>query len=459
MKHLKCRSRLWRWHTVMAVVLSCLLRTPVYAQHPPTALFVSVNSTDVETFPEVTLAVTVRDANGVPVPDLEAFAFEINEDRAPISRPILAVETMANVDFLLSVVVVVDVSGSMEGQPLEDAQAAARALVDQLGANDRVAFIAFADAVNLDVLNEARESAFTADHATVVGLIDGLEATGSTPLYDALYKAVLWAQEALPGNRAIILLSDGIDEGHGSSVASAETPIQEAIRAGVPIFTIALGDEIDQGYLERVARVTGGDYQEAPDSAQLTTHFLTVLDQLKQQYVLTYVSGLSADGADHRVQVNVAVKGRRASAEAAFGPLPKPEPTTTPTPTLTATPTSAPTPMPTPTATPVPFGVVAATKAESIWNGLVVALKSAWAWFLSIIWWALGLVIIVLSLILLISLIRNIVRVRRARRIAAQEYCASCGRPLAPDEICLECGADAGRVGYMDLSSDASVVS
>ena len=44
MKHLKCRSRLWGWPTVMAIVLGCLLRTPVYAQHPPTALFVSVNS-------------------------------------------------------------------------------------------------------------------------------------------------------------------------------------------------------------------------------------------------------------------------------------------------------------------------------------------------------------------------------------------------------------------------------
>ncbi len=442
---------------MLVVVLFCLVQIPVYAQRPPTALSVSVNVTDAEAFPEVTLAVTVRDANGVPVPDLDASAFEINEDRTPVARPILAVETTTNADLSLSVVVVVDVSGSMKGQPLEDAQAAARALIGQLNAQDTVALIAFADAVNLDVLNEVREHPFTIDHDAVLALIDGLAAKGSTPLYDALYKAVLWAQDASPGNRAVILLTDGIDEGPGSLVASAETPLQEAIRAGVPVFAIGLGDEIDRGYLERAARVTGGVYQETPDSAQLTERFLAVLDQLKQQYVLTYVSGLPADGVEHRVQVNVEVEGRRASAEAPFGPLPQPEPTAMPTPTPTATPVPTPTPAPTPTPTPVPLGVIIGTTAKSVWAGLGTALKSAWAWLSGIMWWVLGFILVVLSLILVISLVRNATHARRARQIAAQEYCAGCGRPLAPDEICLECGANAGRVGYIDLSSEAAL--
>lgn len=455
MKPVKWRGMIWRWPTVMAVVLVCLVQVPAYAQRPPTALFVSVEATDTEAFPEVTLAVTVRDANGVPVPDLEASAFEINEDRAPVSRPILTLATTTNADFLLSVVMVVDVSGSMKGQPLEDAQVAARALIGQLGVKDTVAFIAFADAVNLDTLDKARESPFSADHEAVLGLIDGLKAKGSTPLYDALYKAVLWAQDAPPGNRAVILLTDGIDEGPGSLVASAETPIQEATRAGVPIFTIALGDEIDRGYLERVARITGGVYQETPDSAQLTERFLAILDRLKQQYVLTYVSGLPADGAVHRVQVNVQVEGRQASAEATCGPLPQPEPTPMPTPTFTTTP-APPTPTPVLTPTPVPFGVIVKTTAKSVWDGLGVALKSAWAWFSGILWWVLGFILVVLALILLVSLGRNMARARRARQIAAQEYCAGCGRPLAPDEVCLECGASAGRIGYADLSSEAA---
>jgi len=442
------------------VVLICFMRIPVYAQHPPTSLFVGVNSVDVKAFPEVTLAISVRDANGVPVPNLDASAFEVIEDRAPVPRPIRSVMSATNANFALSLVVVVDVSGSMEGQPLEAAQTAARALIEQLSARDKVALISFADAINFDVLNEAREHPFTADHEAVIALIDGLEAKGSTPLYDALYKAVLWAQESPPGNRAVILLTDGIDEGPGSLVASAETPIQEAARAGVPIFTIALGDEIDRGYLERVARMTGGNYQETPDSTQLTERFLTVLDQLKQQYVLIYESGLSAADADHRVQVNVEIEGRQAGDEAIFKLQALSKPTAQPT--FTPAPTETPTPTPlllTSTPTPVPLGIVVATTARSLWAGLGTALRSVWTWLSGVLWWVVGFVLIVLFLILLISLVRNATRARQVRQMAEQEYCASCGRPLGPDEICLECGVNAGRMRAMDLSSTEGMVS
>jgi hypothetical protein len=178
----------------------------------------------------------------------------------------------------------------------------------------------------------------------------------------------------------------------------------------------------------------------------LTERFLTVLDRLKQQYVLTYESGLPADGVAHRVQINVEVEGRQASDEATFGPLPQPEPTdptATPTSLPTATPASTPTPLPTPTPTPVSFGVVVATAA-----------KSAWTWFSGILWWVLGFILVVLALILMVSLARHMTRARRERQIAAQEYCAGCGRPLEPDEICLECGANVGRVGAMEFSPE-----
>jgi VWFA-related protein len=393
---------------------------PVCAQQPPADLSIRVNAVDVSAFPQVALTVTARDANGVPVPGLDARAFEVNEDRAPQARPITAVEPVTNPDLPVCVALVVDVSGSMAGQPLADAQNAARALVEQLGAEDEVAFIAFAGAVDLDGLDPAREHPPTTDRRVVMALIDDLAAGGGTSLYDALYKGVLWAEEATLGHRAVILLTDGVDEAPGSAVASDETPIQEATRANVPVFTIGLGGQIDAGYLERVARTTGGVYQETPDSAGLTTLFLNVLERLKQQYVITYESALPSDGEMHRVTVAVEVEDRRASDEAELGPLPlavalteEPTPTTEPivAPAVTVAVTE---PAAVQESTPGGFGWPAAATAVGGLGLLVVV--------------ALGVVI-----------------AARRRRAAQQEYCKGCGRTLAPGEVCPDCGPDAGR--------------
>jgi Mg-chelatase subunit ChlD len=183
--------------------------------------------------PQMSLVATVRDANGVPVSNLAAANFEINEDRVPHARTITTVEPFVNPDVRVSVVLVIDVSGSLKGQPLADAKVAATRFLDRLSAQDRAAVIAFADKVNLDAPDAAREAAFTSDKTALYKLIDGLQAGGGTPLYDAAYKAVQWVSQETIGNRAVILLTDGRDEQPGSTVASEETPIQAATRATI----------------------------------------------------------------------------------------------------------------------------------------------------------------------------------------------------------------------------------
>jgi VWFA-related protein len=406
---------------IILLSLTATIPAPARAQQSPADLSVRVVETDASAFPQVALSITVRDANGVHLPGVDQSAFEVNEDRAPEARPIAGVQTMTNHDLPVGLVLAVDISGSMAGEPLADAQAAARTLVEQLGEEDEIAFIAFADAVDLDGLNPAREHPPTSDRRVVMALIDGLAAEGGTPLYDALYKGVQWVQEGTLGHRAVILLTDGVDEDPGSAVASAETPIQEATRANVPVFTIGLGSEIDAGYLERVARTTGGTYQETPDSGQLGALFLNVLDRLKQQYVITYESGLPADGETHRVSVSVELDGRQAQDEAELGPLP-----------LAVTPTASPTEVP--TATPVPTMVPTATTVAVSLAGQNEATP----------WPPWSLVAAGGGGLLAVILLAIAVSVRR-RRAARQEYCAGCGRALGSGDTCPDCGADVGR--------------
>ncbi|MDW8071761.1 MAG: VWA domain-containing protein, partial [Anaerolineae bacterium] len=338
----------------VALILASLFPVRLNAQGtPPPALSVSIDASNVANFPQVTLMVTVRDAYGRVVSEITPEMVQVFEDEDARPRPVVSVEPLLNPSRPVYVVLVLDISGSMIGQPVKDAKAAARALIERMSPQDYVALIAFKISIALEELDPTREHLFTTDHASVLALVDRLRAKGGTPLYDALYKATLWAKNISPDNRFIVLLTDGVDEDPGSVLVTADEAIAEAARANIPIFAIGyegVGGRLAREFLQRAARETGGSYQETPDSAQLVSLFREILERPKQQTRLTYRSGLLPDGRTHSVRVRVRVGDQSGEGVGILGPVPF-IPTPTPTLTPTATPTVTPTPTNTPTAT------------------------------------------------------------------------------------------------------------
>jgi hypothetical protein len=202
----------------------------------------------------------------------------------------------------------------MKGKPIEEAKRAANAFVDKLNATDRTAIIAFADEVDPDNLVDGKELGFTTDKNALRNVIDQLDTKigWDTPLYDAIYKGIVLTSKEPIGKRVVIVLTDGRDErdnAKGTPVPNAgsrfapDDPINEAARQGIPVFTIGVGGKIDSKYLFRLAERTGGQYQETPNAEELTALFENVLDQLKQQYVLGYATGLKEDNTYHDLMV------------------------------------------------------------------------------------------------------------------------------------------------------------
>jgi len=366
----------------VALLLAGVFPVRVDAQTPsPPALSVSVDASNVANFPQVSLVVTVRDAYGRVVSEFAPEMVQIFEDGSTQARPVVRVEPLLNPSRPVYVILVLDISGSMIGQPVKDAKAAARALIERMGPQDYVALIAFKISIALNELDPTREHLFTTDHASVLALVDRLRAKGGTPLYDALYKAARWAKSMAPGNRFIVLLTDGVDEDPGSVLATPDDAIAEAARANIPIFAIAyegVGRRLARDFLQRAARETGGSYQETPDSAQLVPLFREILERPRQQTRLIYRSGVLPDGQVHSVRVRVRIGDQSGEGVGTFGPvpfIPTPTPTFTPTatPTVTPTPTNTPTatatatvtPSPTHTATPLPTATVVLAGALS----------------------------------------------------------------------------------------------
>jgi VWFA-related protein len=290
----------------------------------------SIDDFRLDEFPRAQALVTVRNENGVPITGLGPEKFEIVEDGRSSFPPAEAVPH-TNPDAVVSVMMVIDISGSMRGKPIEEAMRAANALLDQLSAEDRVAIIAFADDVNVDPaqLAEGKELGFTTDKNAVRNVVNFLNTKvgKDTPLYDAIYKGVKMVSTEPAGKRALVVMTDGKDERDNAqgvtikdagSLSSPDDPINEANRFNIPIFSIGLGSNIDAKYLGRLAERTGGVYQQAPQPEELTPLFENALDQLKQQYTLTYDTTLPQDGNYHSLLVRVQLPQGQAFAETKF---------------------------------------------------------------------------------------------------------------------------------------------
>ncbi|RPI59013.1 MAG: VWA domain-containing protein [Chloroflexi bacterium] len=308
-------------HCSVLVLVLALLAAFALPAAGQDVVSVSIDEIQMDQFPQSTVLVTVRDANGVPLIGLGADKFEIVED-GRASFPPTEVAPQVNADAPVSAIMVIDISGSMEGAPIKEAMRAANAFLDQLGAEDRAAIIAFADEVqSLDptAFEDGKEMGFTTDKNAIRNVVNFLDAKigWDTPLYDAIYKGVKMAAAEPVGKRAVVVMTDGRDERDNAqgvpvkdtgSLSTPDDPINEANRHGIPIFTVGLagiGGKIDTRYLMRLSERTGGIYQEAPKPEELTPLFENVVSQLKTQYVLGYESRLERDQAYHSLMVRV----------------------------------------------------------------------------------------------------------------------------------------------------------
>jgi len=246
---------------------------------------------------DVSVFFSALDVSGNPIKDLQAHNMTVSEDSKAYPVDSLAPAS----DEPINIVLVLDTSGTMVGGKIIDARKAADAFVAGLNPQDRVAVIAF----NQDITTAID---FSTDHDAVrqqIALVEAVPNAG-TCLYDAAYQAAQITASLPQGRRSIILLTDGVDETASGGVCSTFTlddVVDIATRGSlrVPIYTIGLGNRIDETGLTRLAALTGGRYQYSPDSTKLEALFARLSEQLRSQYVLHYTSN-SAPGA-HTVAV------------------------------------------------------------------------------------------------------------------------------------------------------------
>lgn len=259
---------------------------------------ITVTQVDAGAFPDVRIVAAVSDAQGRPLRGLTAADLTITEGGVPQTASV----ELASKASPVALALVLDTSGSMAGRPLADAKAAMGSLIQSLGPADQAAVITFDVAVRV-------ERALTGDKASLLEATNGAVARGDTAIYDALAVAVTVLEKAPKARRAIVLLTDGIDN---SSRAGRAAVLTGLAGEQLPTYVIGLGNDLDRAALSSIARgVAGGQFFEAPGSTQLNAIYATLAEQILTQYTVAYRSpAKGADGATVSAQLTL----RRAGA-------------------------------------------------------------------------------------------------------------------------------------------------
>lgn len=162
----------------------------------------------------------------------------------------------------------IDVSGSMYGDKIDQAKQAAIAFVERTDPSNRVGLMVFSSTVREVVPLDNVES----NRARLIENINALDADGDTALYDALIATVEKMKESEGERiRAVVLLSDGADTASSSNRSDVSTKI-EAERSTlnpVIVIPIAYGSDADVGVLTSIGRASNTKVQSGdPDQIQ-----------------------------------------------------------------------------------------------------------------------------------------------------------------------------------------------
>ncbi len=255
-------------------------------------------------------------AGGMPIDGLESRDFEVRDNGV-----LQQVEAVYREQQPLDVVLVLDRSGSMVGEPLRCLKEAAQALLGQLKEGDRASLITFADAQTLD-------PGFTSDTGRLKNAIARISAAGGTALLDAVYGAITLSDDT--GRRTlIVLLTDGLDN---RSWLSSPALVRIARESESVIAAVAFGaanprtfDVIhpDRALLDDLTGQTGGETVVVERPADLTKAFLEIVKRMRARYLLTYYpAGVERSGWH---ALTVRLKGRRGNVVARRGYFVRPK--------------------------------------------------------------------------------------------------------------------------------------
>jgi Ca-activated chloride channel family protein len=178
----------------------------------------------------------------------------------------------------LSVHLVLDVSGSMQGESIQQAREAARALVDKLAPSDDFSLVTFSSDAKVLI----PDGPVGARRASIKDTIAGIAEGGGTNISAGLSLGYEQAHgKNIPEDavRVVLLLSDGRANAGILTAQGVAKLALDAFQQGIQTSTFGLGADYDGALMSSVAEDGAGGYYYLRDAAQIAPALATELDK------------------------------------------------------------------------------------------------------------------------------------------------------------------------------------
>ena len=204
----------------------------------------------------------------------------------------------------VSLAIVLDTSGSMSGEKIEEAKRSAIRLIRDMRAEDEVAFVRYSDGSellqSLARVSEVREG--------LIRRIEGITANGGTNIPSGLRLGKDALRNAAGDHvHRIVLMSDGLD----SSKSESDKLAAAAAAEGTVTSSLGIGLDFDESYMSSVASAGHGNFAFVKDGASLSAFLEKELTETSHTVVqnanvrIRVPNGLAfvrASGADARME-------------------------------------------------------------------------------------------------------------------------------------------------------------
>ena len=290
----------------------------------------------------VQLFFNVKDKKGALIPNLPKDAFQVLEDGQPQTIKYFAAES----NLPLTLGILIDSSGS-QARVLDMEKQVGGDFLSQILRDKDLAFVISFD-VDVDLLQDFTNSIHSLKSALnsakintaggggtgIPGLGGGTIPTQGTPrgtlLYDAVYLAAHDELSQQVGRKAMILLTDGEDQGSRLKIRDA---IEAAQKADTIVYVLLCADRGFYGFggysgdreMKKLTEDTGGRVIEVGNKFEkLKQGFDQIANELRSQYNIGYTpTNSKLDGTFRKVQIQTNSKDYKIQARTGYYAVPK----------------------------------------------------------------------------------------------------------------------------------------
>jgi Ca-activated chloride channel homolog len=210
----------------------------------------------------------------------------------------------------ISLAVVLDTSGSMSGEKIEEARRSVLRLLSEMRDDDEIAVIRYSDTSEV-VQPLARVGAVRSDLAARIARLD---AAGGTNIPGGLAHGLRALEESARGRvRRIVLVSDGLD----NTRSRAEELARESFSSGITVSSLGVGLDFDESYMGSLAQNGHGNFAFVKNGASLASFLHRELEEAATTTVenarvrlrlprgVRFVSATGADAVDNDGEIEL----------------------------------------------------------------------------------------------------------------------------------------------------------